>query len=263
MRRSLTVLLFVLLAAILSTGSVRAGQSFVVAAASSLQHALDELSDAFAGTGHERPRLVFGSSGNIAEQIARGAPFELFLSADEAYVEALLGRGSIEDDGAVYALGRLAIFVAGGSPVVADDRLDGLRSALDNGNVTRLAIANPELAPYGRAAIEVLEALGISEKARDRLVYGENVAQAAQFAASGAADAGIIALSLAQSPGMSERGEWAAIDASLHGPLRQRMALTRKAGGEARAFFAFILGAEGRAILERHGFGLPSSPESG
>ncbi|MEZ5845889.1 MAG: molybdate ABC transporter substrate-binding protein [Geminicoccaceae bacterium] len=258
MRRFIfTMLLLGLTLPNLRTGPARADQPFIVAAASSLHHALEELADAFSASGHTRPRLVFGSSGNISEQIARDAPFELFLAADELHVLTLFEQDVVDGPGEIYAFGRLALFAATGSPVEVDANLDGLAGALESGALNKLAIANPEIAPYGAAAMQALSERGILEKAERALVFGENVAQASQFAISGAADAGLIALSIAMSLGMEARGTWVAVDPSLSHPLHQRMVLTRKAGDEARDFFAFILGDEARAILEHHGFGLP------
>lgn len=230
----------------------------VVAAASSLRDALPELVDAFAANDGTRARLSFGASGNLRRQIAQGAPFELFLSADEAMVLALAREGRTLDEGAVYAEGRLAILVPKGSTLKPDGSLVDLKKASDDGRLRRLAIANPEHAPYGKAAREALVGSGLWERIEGRLVVGENASQAAQFAATGATDAGLVAYSLALSPRLGLCCEHAPLPAKRHEPIRQRGALLKGAGTAAERLFAFILGPQGQAILERHGFGVPS-----
>lgn len=239
-------------------GIAEASQPVRVAAASDLAFALPEVAEAFRKETGREVKLSFGSSGNFARQIAEGAPFDLFLSADEGYVERLCGQGWCEGAGALYAVGRIVLFVPKGSPVGADPDLRGLAAALSDGRLKKLAIANPEHAPYGRAAREALEQAGLWEKARDRLVLGENASQAAQFAASGSAQAGIIPLSLAVAPAMTGRGEHAVIAEGLHRPLRQRMVLTRGAGETAKAFYRYMQTPAARAVFRRSGFLIPS-----
>ncbi len=228
-----------------------------VAAASDLQFALTEIAAAFARDTGQQVKLAFGSSGNFRRQIAAGAPFELFLSADEAYVEALAAEGRTIDRGARYATGRIALFVPAGGVLKADPTLADLRAAVAAGRVKRFAIANPEHAPYGRAAREALVRAGAWEAMAPLLVLGENVSQAAQFATSGAAQGGIFAQSLAGSPMVTGKGTAVLLPAASHAPLHQRMVLLRSAGPAARAFYAYLQGPAARAILTRHGFSLP------
>lgn len=246
-----------LLWTIAGQGPGAAAEIPAVAAAADLAFALPEVAEAFRAETGNTVKLSFGSSGNFARQIAGGAPFELFLSADELYVERLRESGKTLDAGSLYALGRIVLFVPRGSPIRADSDLSDLARALDDGRVKKLAIANPEHAPYGRAAREVLQAAGLWDRTRDRLVLGENASQAAQFAASGSAQAGIIPLSLAVAPAMAGRGSHALIPEDRHRPLRQRMVLMRGAGREARAFYDFLRGPKSRAILESYGFVIP------
>jgi len=229
----------------------------VVAAASDLEFALTELAEAFTRRTGQRVRLSFGSSGNFRRLIAQGGPYEIFLSADEDYVLALHKDGLTVDAGVLYASGRIVLFAAHDSPLEVDPELRGLRAALAEARIERFAIANPEHAPYGRRAREALEHAGLWEPIQDHLVLGENVAQAAQFAASGAAQGGIVAHSLAAAPRLGERGRFALIPEDWHRPLRQRMVLLRRAGATARAFYDYLQGAEARAILTRYGFALP------
>lgn len=243
------------LAALPAVARAQAGPP--VAAASDLKFALDEIVERFASKGNTKPVVAYGSSGNFHRQIRQGAPFELFLSADEHFVRELATAGLTVDDGQPYAIGRIVLFVPKGSPVKADADMADLRAALADGRLRKLAIANPEHAPYGRAAREALQRAGLWEAAQPKLVLGENVSQAAQFAAGGSAQAGIFALSLALAPAFGDAGAWVRIPEDRHAPLRQRMVLTKRAGPEARAFHAFLQQSEARAILARHGFTLP------
>lgn len=253
-----------LLALALACGSpgrvARASEAPLIAAASDLQFALAELADAFTRRTGQAVKLAFGSSGNFARQIRQGAPFEVFLSADEKYVRDLAREGLLRDEGALYAIGRIVLFVPRGSPLTADGTLADLRAALRDGRLRKFAIANPEHAPYGRRAEEALRHAGLWDAIRPRLVLGENVSQAAQFATSGSADGGIIAYSLALSPRVSALGSYSLIPEQWHEPLRQRMALVRKAGPAAVRFYEFAQSPAARAILRKYGFVLPGEP---
>jgi len=231
--------------------------STIVAGAADLQFALEEIAGLFrADTGLEI-QLTLGSSGNFARQIRQGAPFELYLSADEDYVLNLARDGFTRDEGVLYAIGRIGMIVPHGSAVAADSALDDLERALGDGRLRRFAIANPEHAPYGQRAEEALRQRGLWAAVKDRLVYGENVSQAAQFATSGNAQGGIIAYSLALAPQVAARGEFALIPADWHSPLRQRMVLLNKAGPTAEHFYRYLQEAPAREVLRRYGFLLP------
>ena len=237
----------------------RAAAVPVLAAASDLQYALTEVAAAFTRASGRTVKLSFGSSGNFVRQIIQGAPFELFFSADEAYVRDLDGRKLTLDGGVLYAVGRLALFVPKGSPVKADAALSDVAAALEDGRLKKIAIANPEHAPYGRAAREVLRRKGLWDKAQGHLVMGENISQAAQFAASGSVEAGLLAYSLVVSERMAQAGTHALLPADWHQPLRQRMVLLRGAGDTARRFYAFAQSAPARALFEKYGFTLPAA----
>ncbi len=229
-----------------------------IAAASDLKFALDEIARGWSRETGKSVRITYGSSGNFRRQIAEGAPFELFLSADESYVLALAREGRLEDEGTVYAVGRLVLFAPPGSPVDPARGLEGLAQAARAGAVAKLAIANPAHAPYGRAARQALESAGAWKMLEGRLVLGENVSQAAQFAASGDATAGLFAYSLTFSPAIASRGRFALVPESAHAPLRQRMALVKGAGEDARAFYRHLQEPAARGIFARYGFALPS-----
>lgn len=229
----------------------------VVAAASDLQYVLAEVSETFTRDTGRAVKLSIGSSGNFIRQIMQGAPFEIFFSADEGYVNELARRGLTPDEGVLYAVGRLALFVPPGSAVKADAQLHDLAASLADGRLRKLAIANPEHAPYGRAAREVLTRARLWEKLHGRVVLGENVSQAAQFAATGSVEAALIAYSLAISDRMAGRGAYVLVPEEWHQPLRQRMVLLKGAGDTARAFYAFVQSPSARAVFERYGFSLP------
>jgi molybdate transport system substrate-binding protein len=228
-----------------------------VAAASDLKFALDEIAGQFTRETGAAVRLTYGSSGNFRRQIAEGAPFELFLSADEDYVLALAKEGRMADEGVPYAVGRLVLFAPAGSPVDPAGGMDQVAKLAREGRIDRFAIANPAHAPYGRAAREALVKAGAWESLKGRMVLGENVSQAAQFAASGNAAAGLFAYSLTFSPAVAGKGSFALVPESMHAPIRQRMALVKGASEEARAFYRYLQAPSARAVFSRYGFTLP------
>ena len=228
-----------------------------VAAASDLKFALDEVVAQFQTQTGQRVRVTYGSSGNFFTQIGQGAPFEMFLSADEAFVFQLADKGLTQDRGALYATGRIVLFAPKGSPLTPDPDLSDLAKALSDGRIVKFAIANPEHAPYGRAAKEALIAKGLWSALEPKLVLGENVSQAAQFAASGSTQGGIFAYSLALSPAISQLGTFVLVPESLHKPLRQRMVLTKRATPTAQALYAYMQQPAARTILKKYGFVLP------
>ena len=195
--------------------------------------------------------LVLGSTGNLAKQIEHGAPADVFFAANRSFVDDLVAkRAVIAETRALYAQGRLALVTARASgPRLTDPR------ELAAPRIRRIAIANPAHAPYGQAAEEALRALGLWDALRPKLVYGENVRHAVQFVESGAADAGIVALSLANVAGV----ESAPVDPALHRPLDQAVAVVRRSARPelALAFIQFVNGPEGRPIMKRYGFALP------
>lgn len=229
----------------------------VIAAASDLQFALVEVADAFRKVAGKSVKLTFGSSGNFARQIRQNAPFQVFFSANEDFVKDLAKDGFMRDAGELYAVGRIVLIVPKGSPLKPDGRLADLKAALADGRLKKFAIANPEHAPYGARAEEALKLAGIWDAIKDKLVLGENVSQAAQFAMSGNTQGGIIAYSLALSPKIAALGTYELIPADMHKPLRQSMGLVKTAGATAEAFYTFAKSQEARAIFRQYGFVLP------
>lgn len=247
------------LACCLAPWPARAAEVPAVAAAADLKFALAEIAARFKQQNGRDVKLTFGSSGNFAQQIEQGAPFELFLAADENFIFRLADQGLTADRGALYAIGRIVLFVPRGSALKTGDTWQDLKMALADGRLKRFAIANPAHAPYGRAARAALQHAGLWPAIETRLVFGENAAQAMQFAASGSSQGGIVPLSLSKAPEVAGRGSFLAVPAAWHAgePLRQRMVLMKGAGATARAFHDFLQQPVAREIFVRHGFTLP------
>ncbi len=228
-----------------------------VAAAADLKFALDAVLAATAGeTPGLRPLVTYGSSGNFSAQIENGAPYDLFLSADVDYPRRLAAKGLADGDVFPYAVGRIALWVPARSKL--DIATLGLRALLDP-SVRKVAIANPRHAPYGRAAEAAMRSLGVWDGVKGKVVLGENVAQAAQFVQSGAADAGIVALSLALSPQMRTAGRWVELPPGSYPRMDQGGIVLKGARNPtgARAVRDRLLGPRGREILAKYGFFLP------
>jgi molybdate transport system substrate-binding protein len=231
-----------------------AQQPLAVAAASDLQVILPAVATAFERTTGEKVNISFGSSGNFLAQIKNGAPFDVFLSADIEYPRELDREGLAEPGTLLpYATGSLVLWTRTGSGV---DVGRGLETLLSD-RVRHIAIANPEHAPYGRAAVAALRAAGLYEKVRGKLVLGENVSQAGQFVQSGNADAGLVPLSFAHAPAASATGQYVAVPSSLYPPIEQAAVVVRASRNKdaARAFLAFLNQPATRALFADAGFG--------
>lgn len=228
-----------------------------VAAASDLKFAIEEVAAQFEKATGQRLRLVFGSSGNFYAQILQGAPFHLFMSADEDFVFKLADAGKTEDRGRLYGHGRIGILVPRGGPLKADGELKDLAAALADGRLNKFAIASPEHAPYGMRAKEALQHAGLWSRIEPRLVFGENISQAAQFATSGSTQGGIVAYSLALAPQVGRLGDFALIPSSWHKPLAQRMVLLQGAPAAAKAFYEHLSTPAAQNIMVKYGFAMP------
>ena len=222
-----------------------------IAAAADLQFALQDASGEFhkAHPGIEL-RIVYGSSGNFYTQIRSRAPFDVFLSADVQYPRQLVQEGLARADSLfVYAVGRLAVWVP------ASSRLDPA-TALRDSSVRHLAIANPQHAPYGRAALAALRSMGAYGSVERKLVLGENISQTLQFVQSGAADAGVVALSLAVAPAVRGQGRYWEVPIETYPKMEQGGAILKESAA-ARQFRDWMLAPPGRALLKQYGFYLP------
>jgi molybdate transport system substrate-binding protein len=249
------------LAAFISKAGFAAPVKLRVAAASDLKFALTALAKSFTTVTGVEIDLQFGSSGNFTQQIQQGLPLDLFLSADEGYVLTLakagLSQGGVQDSGVLYATGRLALILPKNSTIQLPKTESEARSGLANQlqTVRKFAIANPEHAPYGRAAKEALQNLGLWEQLQPKLVLGDNISQTTQFVTSGAAQVGITALSLALAPEVAvQSGGYWLLPASLHAPLKQRMVLLKSAQPGAKALFEYLQTPAAKAVLAKYGF---------
>jgi molybdate transport system substrate-binding protein len=242
----------------LPAGETDATQTITVAAAADLQFALGQItSDYQKQHSNIAVRVSYGSSGNLFTQIDNGAPFDLFLSADIDFPRKLIEqKKAVADSLFSYAIGRVVVWVPNGSPI--DVEKLGIEALL-NPSIRKIAIANPEHAPYGRAAVAAMKTLGVYDKVSDKLVLGENIAQAAQFVESGAADIGLIALSLAVSPKMKSEGRYWEVPLDAYPRLEQGGVIlsTSKQPELARQFRDVMVGPQGRETLRRYGFILP------
>ncbi|MFN2327600.1 MAG: molybdate ABC transporter substrate-binding protein [Chromatocurvus sp.] len=229
-----------------------------VAAASDLRFALDDIAATFERESGYRLRITYGSTGNFAHQIRSGAPFHLFLAADERYIDALAADQLTQDAGTLYAIGRLALVVPRVNSPASPPTLTAIHAQLSAHPGQRFAIANPAHAPYGERARDVLKHEGLWDALQPRLVLGENVSQAARFALSGSTVGGLIAWSLALAPPIAERANSALIPSEWHRPLNQRMVLLHGASEGALALYRYLQERPARAVLERYGFSLPT-----
>ncbi len=229
-----------------------------VAAAANLKFALNTLLDEqLHRHGNFQVDVTYGSSGNLRTQIEHGAPFDLFLSADMAFPQMLAESGQADPETLfAYAVGRLVIWVPDPSPIDVVEL--GERSLLDP-MVRRIAVANPQHAPYGQAAVAAMESFGMLGQVEARFVLGENIAQAAQFVESGAADAGIIALALAVAPAMRDKGHFWEIPLDRFPPLLQGGVITAQTRqrGQAEWLRDLLMSPQGQEVLRRHGFSTP------
>ena len=241
----------------ITRGTQAPSDELTIAAAADLSYAFEEATAAFEKqTGH-KVRLSLGSSGNFFSQLLNGAPFDLFFSADIEYPEKLEASGLTEPGSLYkYATGRIVLWVPADSPL--DVTKLGLNALLDPA-AAKISIANPQHAPYGRAAVAALNHADLYEKIASKLVLGENISQAAQFVVSGNAQAGIIALSLAVSPAMRDKGRYFVIPQQDYPPIEQAAVILKSSTRKeiAKAFLTYLKSDEGTALMKRYGFMLP------
>ena len=246
---------FLIVCALDSTA--RAQEQITVAAASDLQFAMQDIARQFEEQTGNHVRLSFGSSGNFFAQIQNGAPFDLFFSADRQYPEKL-EQGELTEPGTLrdYAMGKLVLWVPSGSKL---DLHQGLK-ALADPSVQRISIANPEHAPYGKAAVAALRHEGLYDTVSRKFVLGENISQAATFVSSGNADAGLLALSLALAPAMKEKGRYIEISPDEYPHLEQAAVVLKSSKNKAvaRQFMDFISSPPIVELLRNNGFSVPS-----
>jgi molybdate transport system substrate-binding protein len=237
----------------------KSSPELTVAAAADLSSALQEIGDRYEKKTGVHLKLSFGASGALTQQIQNGAPFYLFFSADMDYPRQLIAAGAAEQASLYqYAVGKLVLWVPADSPLDLDHK--GMNALLDP-SVLKIAIANPQHAPYGRAAVAALKHAGMYDQITDRLVLGENVAQAAQFVESGNAQAGFVALAHAVAPGMRGKGKYWEVPADFYPPLAQGVVVISHSDHkkEAGEFLEYIKTKETAELLRKFGFTLPQN----
>jgi molybdate transport system substrate-binding protein len=228
-----------------------------VAAAADLSTALKEIGDGYEKRTGVKLKLSFGASGALTQQIQNGAPFDLFFSADMDYPRQLISSGDAEGASLYqYAVGKLVLWVPADSPLDLDHT--GMNVLLDP-SVKKIAVANPEHAPYGRAAVSALKHAGLYDRVADRLVLGENVSQAAQFVESGNAQAGFVALAHAIAPSMHGKGKYWVVPADFYPALAQGVVVLSHSQHkkDAAEFVEYIKTKEVAELLRKYGFTLP------
>jgi molybdate transport system substrate-binding protein len=228
--------------------------TLTVAAAADLKFALDNLVAEFqAKNPMVKVNVTYGSSGNFFVQLQNGAPFDLFFSADVRYPQKLAVAGLGADEIFIYAAGRIVLWVPKDSPLDVDKL--GIKALLDP-SIRRIAVANPKQAPYGRAAVAAMKTFDVYDQVTGRLVYGEDIAQTAQFVQSGAADIGILALSLALAPEMYYAGRFCEIPLDAYPRIEQGGLILKSTKNleTSRLFRDFVLGDEGAEVLKCYGF---------
>jgi molybdate transport system substrate-binding protein len=250
------LLVAVALVLVLSAGLCSA-QEITVAAAADLQFAMQEIGTRFQQESGKTVKLIFGSSGNFAQQLQNGAPFDMFFSANLDYPKQLETAGLTEPGSFYqYAVGKIVVWVPNDSKL---DLSSGLKALLDP-SIKKIAIANPQHAPYGKAAVAALQKESIYDQVKDKFVLGENISQTASFVASGAADVGIIALSLALSPNMKDKGRYAEVPASDYPAIEQACVILRSSKNKdiAQQFEQFIQSPPTKELFKKYGFAIPN-----
>jgi molybdate transport system substrate-binding protein len=236
-----------------------AAQEITVAAASDLQFAMQDVAARFEKETGKTAKLIYGSSGNFFQQIQNGAPFDMFFSANLDYPKKLEAAGLIEPGSFyAYAKGKIVIWVPKQSKL---DLSSGVQALLDP-SIKKIAVANPQHAPYGQAAVVAMQKENIYEKVKDKLVLGENISQTASFVVSGSADVGIVALSLALSPNMKDKGRYAEIPPDEYPPIEQACIIVGSSKNKeiARQFLSFVKTPAVADVLRSYGFDVHAGP---
>ncbi|HVI09387.1 MAG TPA: molybdate ABC transporter substrate-binding protein [Candidatus Binatia bacterium] len=237
-----------------------AAQSITVAAAADLQFAMQEVAAQFQKETGKEVKLIYGSSGNFFQQIQNGAPFDMFFSANLDYAKKLESAGLTEPGSYYeYAKGKIVVWVLKGSTL---DVSSGLRSLLSP-SIRKIGVANPQHAPYGQAAVAAMQKEGIYDKVKDKFVLGENISQTALFVMSGSADVGVVALSLALSPNMKDKGRYFEVPAGDYPAIQQACVIlsSSKNKGAARQFLSFIKTPAAADAMKRYGFDVPPAQQ--
>jgi molybdate transport system substrate-binding protein len=235
--------------------SLTNAQQATVVVAANMKPAMDEIYQQYKMAGGQDLRIIYGSSGNLARQIQQGAPFNLFVSADEGFPIALHRQGLTVDEGKVYAIGRLALIAHKSKKLKLSLNPEDLKRMINQAN--KIAIAKPESAPYGKAAIQFLSAMKLDELAKTKIVFAESVSSVAMFVNSGSAGLGLTAYSLAKSKEVMQFTDHLLIPENLHEPIKQRMVLLKNPPKTIVDFYAHLQSAKTKDILRTHGYSSP------
>ena len=230
---------------------VNAQQATVVVAAN-MKPAMEEIYQQYKIAGGQDLRIIYGSSGNFARQIQQGAPFNLFVSADESFPLTLYRQGLTVDEGKVYAVGRLALIAHKSRKIKLSLNPVELKKIIEDTN--KIAIAKPDTAPYGKAAIDFLNALGLYESAKNKIVFGENISSATMFVTSGSAGIGLTAYSLAKSKEVLQLADHLLIPDNFHEPIKQRMVLLKNPPRSVVDLYAYLQSPKAKDVLRLHGY---------
>ena len=235
--------------------SLANAQQATVVVAANMKPAMDEIYQQYKIAGGQDLRIIYGSSGNLARQIQQGAPFNLFVSADEGFPMTLHRQGLTVDEGKVYAIGRLALIAHKSKKLKLSLNPEELKKLVNQTN--KIAIAKPESAPYGKAAIEFLGAMKLDELTKTKIVFAESVSSVAMFVSSGSAGLGLTAYSLAKSKEVLQFTDHLLIPENLHEPIKQRMVLLKNPPKPIVDFYAHLQSAKTRDVLRIHGYSSP------
>jgi molybdate transport system substrate-binding protein len=235
--------------------TVAHAQVTTIAVAANMKDAFIAIQNEFKVDNKTDFRVVYGSSGNITAQILNGAPFSLFISADESYPLELAKRKMTTDEGKVYAIGKIALLSKKSNGIVLGSSKADLIKAIKQAK--KIAIAKPKLAPYGKAAVDYLKAEGLWDLAKDKLVFGDNISITTMYVASGAADIGFTALSLALAPGIAKETQYLVLNPVLYEPIQQRMVLMKNPTPDAVALYQFMQSPKAQAVLRKFGYQIP------
>jgi len=232
--------------------SLANAQQATVVVAANMKPAMDEIYQQYKVAGGQDLRIIYGSSGNLARQIQQGAPFNLFISADESFPLALHRQGLTVDEGKVYAIGRLALIAHKSNKLKLSLNPEDLKKLINQSN--KIAIAKPESAPYGKAAIQFLNNMKMDELAKTKIVFAENVSSVAMFVSSGSAGVGLTAYSLAKSKEVTRVSDHILIPDNFHEPIKQRMVLLKNPPKTIVDFYAHLQSAKAKDVLRTHGY---------
>ncbi len=239
------------------SGGLCAAQEITVAAAADLQFVMQDVGVRFQSETGKSVKMIYGSSGNFTQQLQNGAPFDMFFSANLDYPKQLDAAGLTEPGTFYqYAIGKIVVWVPNDSKL---DLSSGLKALLDP-SIKKIAIANPQHAPYGKAAVAALQKENLYDQVKDKFVLGENISQTASFVASGSADVGMIALSLALSPNMKDKGRYAEVPGDDYPAIEQACVIIRSSKNKdvARQFLKFIQSPPIKELFKKYGFAIPN-----